>query len=445
MKNYNEKELDIIFENALKGGEIHEFSESYKKRRKEIMKSVSGRNIRIKRICFTTAAAAAVIAIIPLGVYAYSLITANIEKTEKYRSTVYVSAGEEMESDPMEVVLSYVPESLVLQGEDSPFAGKYKNENGGGMTSLFYHLSGETYKNLSFSQASEEFETETAKILINYRVSFDAEKASPDNFGREVFVVMKNAPYLARLYFTDDILSEEIRKIAEGVTLKPAETELYPDFAAEPEAEEGETDDEAVNAEKIYAVGEKAQFKYSDGVTLNVAVRSVNFYDSYETLTTDDAGYDKDFSAFVGSLDENIRTYYTYGDGISTLDEDIEERNVPLEIVTMEVEYENISSEEAEICVCPTLFTGIGDDTRLSMQSGENGIGIRDTLAAKCDSGLQISFVASGEHNKNNIIVPAGEKQTVKISFIFEKEYRDSLYLSYTYSSDPTSFIKIDE
>ncbi len=425
--------LDRIFEDALENPIHHEFSKKYQKRRNKIMSECKNKNRKSKRITFSVLAAAAAIAIVPLGVYAYNAITADVEQTATYQNTVKVTTPVEESSKTiefMEFEFGYLPKGLELMGEDSPYEGKYKNANGGGMTPTFCVLG--TYdfeKELPFSETSKKYETDNATIITNYRVSYDPETASPDNFGREVFVVMKEQPYIANLYFTDDISEDDVTKICEGLKLVPADELLY-NMYIPPEVDEDAPTyiDTIIDFDKIYSSDETFELEYNKGISAKI--NNISFADNYDGITTDGAGFECDYSHLSGSLEDNMRTYINCGDGIYSLDEVIKEENVPLHIVSLEIEYTNNSDTEQDICVCPKLLISENDTFRYPMRTYEMNIDLEDSMTDTNDMGGHFAFESTSDASKNHVIVSPGETETAKLYFVVEKENIDKLYLA---------------
>lgn len=228
------------------------------------------------------AATAAAVAIVPTSVFAYNKISSgpssSISKTAKYQNTIEIqnptskaqnesevseTADSSVSTQTMKIEFGWLPQDLVLQDDNTAFGGKYKNTAMGGMTPMFFKVSkGKNIKyNMKNSNDFEEYETSSQQITINYRTTYDAATASPNNFGREVWVCFKNAPYAANLFFTDDISNDDVKKIAENMTLTPTDRELYQDY----QSQEENTDEQiAVPVEnkvdmsdiKLYKTGE---------------------------------------------------------------------------------------------------------------------------------------------------------------------------------------------
>ncbi len=432
-------DLDKIFEDALSNPEYHEFSDKYKKRRKKIMNENTGNKRKTKKITVSFIVIAAAAVMIPVGAYAYSMLTADIEQTGKYQNTVTINSPDESsdEFEFMEFKFGYLPKGLELMDEDSPYGGKYKNANGGGMTPVFNYVYTYDFKEeLPFSASSEKYETDKATIIINYRVSYDPQVASTDNFGREVFVIMKEQPYIANLYFTDNISEDDVKKVAESLNLVPADELLYSMYIP---CDEDDTNSKTSTADEeenkiqfdtIYAVGETFDLNYNEGISAKIS--NVNYADNYDGITTDGAGFDCDYSDFAGSLEDNIRTYIKQGDGVNTIDEVIKEENVPLQIVSLEIEYTNNLDIQQDICVCPKIFVNVNDEFIQPMDSLEYWLS--DSMAYPDDSGSHFAFESSSDASKNYVIVNPGETETAKLYFIVEKENADKLYFVEAYN-----------
>ena len=78
----------------------------------------------------------------------------------------------------------------------------------------------------------------------------------------------------------------------------------------------------------------------------------------------DDIGNPVDYSQYLnadGTVKDDVRTWYSRGDGVNTLDEKVKEETVPQRVLVMHLSYTNESSITQEICVCPNLLQKNGD------------------------------------------------------------------------------------
>ncbi|MFR6496132.1 MAG: hypothetical protein ACLUOF_06825 [Ruminococcus sp.] len=100
-------------------------------------------------------------------------------------------------------------------------------------------------------------------------------------------------------------------------------------------------------------------------IPATVKLDSVSVQDNFDGLpAVDDIGNPVDYSQYLnadGTVKDDVRTWYSRGDGVNTLDEKVKEETVPQRVLVMHLSYTNESSITQEICVCPNLLQKNGD------------------------------------------------------------------------------------
>lgn len=468
-----------------------------------IMKRFKKENCRTKKITYrkrrivTVAAIAAVMAVIvPTSVYAYSRYYAHIDKTNTYQNTVVIKPAEKIsdsevipdsgeessvkETDYKYWRFTYLPEGLKKNEWDF----KYSNqETGESITPFIYYLpyvGNEIKEEMNFSANCENYESDGKTVMINYRLSYEKEKDDPTNFGRVVWIAFNDTDYVLELCISNGLPQEELYKIIEGTELYSInEDTFYELYGYGPEESTEDTSDEstedtsddssesfyvsfgktALEKCNIYGTGQFVEFpNYGD---FRIRVNTVEITDSFDGITTGGAGDECDFSSWAdenNNIIPNTRTWYKYGDGISTIDEDICSVDMPYHIIKMNLTAENTGNDFEEICICPDLVnfnssfnTVIDFEEDLNIPEGysRTELGFRDSIFEELnvDPGGFISL-DSAEKNyciKNYIGLEAGESADFQICFLCSENMLNDVYMRFYYVDEGMPLFKIEK
>ena len=456
----NDEEWNKIINDAFLTEDCHAFSSEYNSRKELLMKGNNRDNMKKhndRKYIRIIAATAAAVAIVPTSVFAYNKISSgpssSISKTAKYQNTIEIqnptskaqnesevseTADSSVSTQTMKIEFGWLPQDLVLQDDNTAFGGKYKNTAMGGMTPMFFKVSkGKNIKyNMKNSNDFEEYETSSQQITINYRTTYDAATASPNNFGREVWVCFKNAPYAANLFFTDDISNDDVKKIAENMTLTPTDRELYQDY----QSQEENTDEQiAVPVEnkvdmsdiKLYKTGEtyvESEANYS------VKLNDAHIQNNFDGIATDGSGSAFDYSNITDPL-ENIRTWYKSGDGVNSIDEKTKSMAAPLHILVTNLSYKNTSDKQEDICISPTMLTFENDiPYRTFSVPSTYGDYFNDSINFMNCEGSHFSFFSTKSSQKNHISLKPGESADVQLAYCVDDSMLGNIYLECGYS-----------
>lgn len=129
--------------------------------------------------------------------------------------------------------------------------------------------------------------------------------------------------------------------------------------------------------------------------------------------------------------------YMKYGNGIDTLDEVVESREVPQKLVYVTVEYANIGAEELdEILFYGSLMKIVEENGQMKMYTGKASDGSAawdDAVPAGLADNREMWYydVHGGEKGNNYIAdLKAGESATVHMAWIVPEEELGYLYLN---------------
>ena len=449
----NENKWKKIVEDAFSSDEEHIFSEHYKMQKQQMLRRVTmtKKTFNKKRGFAVIAAAVAITAAIPLSVLAYEKLTAKIEKTANYESTVTIQTptadaeNSEITEQYMFYKLNWVPEGYIPSTEKPGFTLD-SEEIEGGISTQFYKLPDDMTLELSlpFSAECETYETNGKTALINYR---EPDVLFNDNpYTRDVFVSFEGTSYVLDMSITEDISHEDLLKIIDNITIYPTEEKLHGDYIPWLDKSNYQT----VSTPKTYAdeenvrtIGDTVSKPYSgagmhDGY--DITLKSFELTDSFDGITTDGCGDETDFSHLMdenGNIIENIRTTVKRGDGVDTNDEIISEESLPMHILKMNVTYTNTADVENEICISPIMFI-MDDGEPVVNWEAQGEYSCYDSILGRERQShwFSVAFDSEQKGSKNYLLLEPGESADVQIAFFVDDNVKDKVYVSFEVSGN---------
>ncbi len=415
-----------------------------------------------RRVLTVAAIAAAMAIIVPTSAYAYSRYSAHIYKTNKYQNTVVIKPTEkatdsgEQETDYKYWRFTYLPEGMEKDERDF----KYRDhESGASVSPTIYYLpynGNEIQEEMNFSANCDNYESDGKTVMINYRLSYEEEKDDPRNFGRVVWIAFNETDYVLALYISNGLSLKELYKIIDGTEFYSIGEDTFHEIFGygSYRSEDDNYSEESIYNEynkitpdecSIYTTGQFMEFPgYGD---FRIRVNTVEITDSFDGITTDALGDDCDFSCWAdenNNILKNTRTWYKYGDGISTVDEDICSFDMPYHIIKLNLTAENLRSDFNEIMISSGLvyfnplsgtITQYEDDLNTPDGYSRNELRFRDSIFNKyrVDFGGYISLDSDEKNYRlmNNIGLESGESADFQICFICSENMMNDLYFSF--------------
>ena len=276
---------------------------------------------------------------------------------------------------------------------------------------------------------------------VLYAVTDTTGVSGKDVFDKDVWVAFPDSNYAVQLYATTGVTKEEIEKIAEDLSLTPSDKETAELWSGEPQEEAtGGTDEVYKVADyTIQQIGDtiRSDFYDDDDKYSRVTVKldSVSVQDNFDGLpAVDDIGNPVDYSQYLnadGTVKDDVRTWYSRGDGVNTLDEKVKEETVPQRVLVMHLSYTNESSITQEICVCPNLLQKNGDRLdygAVACEPTDETMYCNGTLD-DLKYGEFFLFTTDRDHSKNNITnVAPGETVEATVAFLMDADELQDLY-----------------
>lgn len=445
---YNETEWNKIVDDAFApDAQPHVFSERYTSRKQQMLHQMEESPMRshkfhMKKSMTALVAVAAAVVILPTAVYASTQIRGYFQtKDGVYQQEVVIPKSESVSEQIMALQVGWMPEGMAID----PSCGKYRDANGRGITMLFYKMDNKDdalTHTVSYSVSQETLTCGNNTVL--YAVTDTTGKSGEVIFDKEVWVAFPDSNYAVQFYATTDVTKEEIEKIAENLSLTPSDKETAELWDVEPKEESGGTDETyKFNDYTIQQIGDTVRSSHYDDADadtdpfdrITAKLDSVSVQDNFDGLPAiNDIGEPVDYSQYLnadGTVQDDVRTWYSRGDGVNTLDTKIKEETVPQRVLVMHLTYTNESSITQEICVCPNLIQKNGDSMDYNEVACEP---MTDTTY--CNGTLDdlkygefFLFATNREHSKNNITnVAPGESVDATVAFLMDADEVQNLY-----------------
>ena len=386
------------------------------------------------------------------------------ESTENMADqTTEESAGKAAEYVRLET--SYLPKGMVQSEE-----GKYSFEDNymqGGVSMTVYQLTpGETIADIENTGIAVSEETniggrpavymETASAESNSAENSSTEGTSNENTSgaKKIYMIYAEHNYLLEMFIFPDVTKEEAFQIAEGVSITPTEETSGENVMQvcswnDMENEAGKGEPETLmtfpkgEMKNVHLIGGEISLDQNgieatpgltaivSGVTISDNISSLS-----ENMLADDtkAAFDTD-----GNLLPMKVEYLKSGDGINTVDEVVETKEIPMKIVSVTVDYKN----NGKTALSNVMFNG---GIALLAEHGENmqfdaymneKPGTGDTWDCVNEESIgfsqevYLSDVHGGERHNNYInTINPGETVTVRMAFKVPEEKLNEMYFT---------------
>lgn len=457
-ENWNEIVEDAFSPDA----EVHVFSDRYKSRKERLMrkytKKADKKPVMTKKGIIAVAAAAAVFAAVPASVYAGTRIyNAYVEKPAEYQREITIELGEPdeavqtgidaavVDSGTYKMSVGFVPEDLKLDpgcenadGNVNSFKyGTYGTEEWRSALFDFFVIDNESRtfsETLKSVTAESTYETDDRIVFIS-RLDKDFDKRA------EIWVAFKDTKYVAKILALQEFTDDELKMMAEGLILEESDVECASSYTAYTEYQEqlqAQLENSDVSEPDFYKehLGEMNLISIGETFSdfdVDVTLDSITYQDTFDGITTDSIGRNYDYSQYMnadGTLADNVRTWYTMGDGVNTIDEVDYTETMSAKIMVVNLTYENKGTEEIEYCVCPGVRPiDENGDWLIENKSFDDRYAVDSLSALGYDDGF-FSFSTDHENSKNNIAAfKPGEKAQVQLAFIVYDEPVADYYL----------------
>ncbi len=395
----------------------------------------------------------------PVGKYAVEtkIVEMNPKETEE-SSSAAEKTQEVTDIRDVRMEVLYLPEGMVDTG-----AGKYSYADAlykGGVSITFYKMdTGDAQFDMLTTnvKAAEEISVNGYDGIYCELHGGEDEEIS---FDQRIYVAYTDVHYVMEMYAASDVTKEEALKIAEGVRLQPVSDGNTEDIvyaynwseyiqSRNEEAVEWEVADSVPKSamKNVHAVGEafaayveSTEDDWRGNVTIKVTDVQVSDKVSLLDASVMDADFREELQKEVNQAGELLPAkinYIKYGNGIDTLNEVADSREVPQKLVYVTVEYTNTGAEELdEVLFFGSLMKIVEEDGQMRLYtgkaSGENAAwdDAVPTGAARFTE-MWYYDVHGGERRNNYITnLKAGETATVHMAWLVPEEELGYLYLN---------------
>ena len=362
--------------------------------------------------------------------------------------------------------LSYLPSGMVELEE-----GKYSYQdtlNQGGVSIVFYRMD---IGDAQFDMLTKNVIHQEAVKVGGYDGVYLELQGAEDgsiSFNQRIYVAYTDLHYIMEMYAASDVTKEDALKIAEGVELQPvSDNETQGIIHASNWSEFAKSQDETEiilesnlavpkSAMKTYTIGEifpAHPVAAEDGLeNLEIRVSDVQIYDNLSPLNISQMDNDeqealKKETDASGKLLPTKINYIRSGDGVNSLSEVVDSREVPQKLVYATVEYSNTGDTElSNVLFFGSLVKIEEDGNQVKLFDGKKtttttGWDRREIVGAAHMVEMWYYDVHGGERGNNYINqLKPGETITVHMAWLVPEEELEVLYLSFDTMGSPYEF-----
>lgn len=352
---------------------------------------------------------------------------------------------------------SYLPDGMVETEE-----GKYSFSNAmyeGGVSIVFYKMDTGDAQFEMLTKNVKETESIDVGGYEGVYFALQSDEGEGISFNQRIYVAYTDVHYVMEMYAASDVSKEDAFKIAEGIHLHPVldnETEgivkayQWSDYLASSHEEIVEDAAQLVPQtamKNTHAVGDafaaNPQKEDLEGLSnVEIKVTDVQICDNISLLDLSAMDNDskeelqKEITPSGELLPAKIK-YIKYGDGINSVDEVVESREVPQKLVYVTVEYTNTGTEELkELLFFGSLMKIVEENGAVRCYDGKvpgQNAAWDDAVPAGAARHVEMWYydVHGGERSNNYISsLKAGETAAVHMAWLVPEEELAYLYLN---------------
>ncbi len=464
----NKKEFDKIVEAAFTSNEHHNFSEQYRQKKDNmqrgiIMKKINNKSERI----FVGAVAAAIMAVVavPTGVVIKNKInpeivpgtddaTVIVEATNPEDSSALLANigdtenQEIVEESPKTYKFGWLPEGMSFDFPNYEFKA-HRESDGAGITPMLYkYAPGQELlpMNINGCDNVDRYYLDDRHVDIFYMPGF--RHTEPTVFNRNVWITFEGSQYAVFLYVNDCVCDDELAQIIENISLVPAEEDnanIYTEPTYEVPSTEAATvpdEDMIVSPDELnlISVGDTITHKrnaYEDHTTvMDITVNDAFYTNNFNDLTTDNIGYDFDYSTVAdilnddGTLADMCTEWYDYDSAGDKFTKDYEK--VGVKVLILDLTFTNKSEAKDDYCIASRMVKFINGvpyclDDADRITSPQYYTNYKEICSER---GTAFSFMTDSDQSKNHIILDSGESANVRLAFLIKETEVGNLYLN---------------
>lgn len=379
-----------------------------------------------------------------------------IEEGEDGAGTMQTQVSAEQQTPEIKNIkmeISYLPDGMV-----ETETGKYsftENLNKGGVSIVFYKMDkGDAQFDMLNTGVAESEEIKVGTYDGVYIALHDTGTDSDEIwFNQRIYVAYTDLHYVMEMYAASDVSKETALKIAEGIRLEPAIDNSAQDIinaycwseflAAGHEVYTGEGNGSVPKSamKNTHTVGEAFTMSGMEE-QIEVTVTQVEIRDDISLL--DLSVLDSDSREALGKeTDASGRllpakiNYIKNGDGINSVNEVTESREVPQKLVYVTVEYKNTGDSEVnEFLFWGSLLKIVQKNDHMEIYQGnraEAATAWDDAIAEGAAGFTEMWYYdIHGGERRNNYInhLKAGETAVVHMAWLVPEEELQYMYLN---------------
>ena len=427
--------------------EQHEFSDTYKHKKKLFMEEIKmkGEQPKVKRRKNRIAIAAACLLIgLPTTTLGAVKVYDMIAQKQNYEVDISVTNANRNNSDKSyKLIVDYLPENMEANDDTNMKYSFKDNYANGGFSFILWRLGESSDFQTLYSKNYEEKEINGRKVII---VNKDTGNEHT-KFDRQFFLLFEKEGFMLESYVGNDVNEEQMMKVIENISLEPSSKEEASYTVNFEESKINDTTEQTEftviplekDSNRLFSVGEVLPVTIEEHVNgkktdnLEYVINKVEVFDSIKDFKQEN--FNKlglDTLNENNALDQTMkllpykRNVYKVGDGINSIDELVKSQSVNLKFVYLETTVKNIGKQSTEeIYMHPSLQVLKSENNAWNYAS-EDGISEHSMMSGEVD---YLEPHGNGKSFYNIGSIQPGETKKVNLGYFVDEDKLNSMFL----------------
>ncbi|RHW43300.1 anti-sigma factor [Neobacillus notoginsengisoli] len=453
-KNMYDLAEKIALEDFEKLDEQHEFSDTYKYKKKLFLEKIKAKNgqqlAKRKKNRILIAAACLLIGIPTTALGAVKVYDMMVQK-QNYEVNVSVTNSAKNNDKWYKLKLNYLPENMVpidSSGMKYSFKDNFAN---GGFSFILWRLGKNSEFQTLYSSKYEEKEINGRKAVI-----VNKETGNPNVvFNRKVYLLFEKEGIMLESFIANDVSEEQMMNVLENLSIEPTSEEFASYFADYDESyfEEVSKPVESKviplkkDSKQLFKVGQKVPVTFnqvdSDGKSKNIKleymIEKVEIFDSIQDINQEnfnELGLNILKQSKVLDDKKNLLSYkrneYEVGNGKDSIDELVKSKKVNVKFVYLTTTVKNIGKQATEEIYMHPSLQELKSDQKGWNYAGKVGIAEESIMTGEVD---YLEPHGTGKSFYNIGLIQPGETREVKLGYFVDEDKLDSIFLdAFNYS-----------
>jgi len=422
--------------------EQHEFSDTYKRKKKVFMEGIKSGQPRAKHKKNRILIAAACLLIgMPTTVFGAVKVYDMIVKKQNYEVNVSVTNKEPKKSESWyKLKVGKLPENMAADNHDDMKYSFKDNYAKGGFSFLLWRLGKNSDFQTLYANNYEEKEINGKKAVI---VNKDTGNKNL-MFNRQVFLLFEKEGIMLESYIGADVSEEQMMNVLENISLEQTSKEqasFTADYAKDRFSKANEPTKPSViplekDSKQLFSVGQMVPVTLPIGMDnskLEYVIEKVEVFDSIKDFKQENFNeYGLERLSKNKALDQTKklipykRDVYKVGNGKDSIDELVESKSVNLKFVYLTTTVKNIGKQATEEIYMSPSIKVLKPEKNAWNYAEKYGLSEYGIMSSEVD---YLEPHGNGKSFYNIGSIPPGQTMKVNLGYFVDEDKLDSIFL----------------